>query len=229
MMPRVLAGHEIPGRRAFGGSPAEVTADGHVALPGGCCRRPVCDFGTLSRAPRGRHCIAHSARTPCVRGCGHSPVSRMDRGVEWPGAPRAWGGVRSGLSAIQTAVSAGKNGSRSSVSSTTTGSAHFGSGRSSGWIGYGPRVGTVVSPRIPRRRAPDLQLVSRGACTRTGVRIPYRGGDLARGPLGPADRGAVGAVRGAARRRPGHRLQAGRQGGAVHPCRRHQGLEPDAT
>jgi len=52
MVPRVLTGNEIPDRRAFGGSPAEVTADGHVALPGGCCRRPVCDFGTLSRAPR---------------------------------------------------------------------------------------------------------------------------------------------------------------------------------
>ena len=42
--------------------------------------------------------------------------------------------------------------------------------------------------------------------------ISWFGGDLARPGLGPADRSAAGAVRGAARRRPRHRPRAGRQG-----------------
>jgi len=44
-----------------------------------------------------------------------------------------------------------------------------------------------------------------------------------------ADRGAAGAVRGAARRRPGHHLWGGRQRRALPPCRRHQHLEPHAA
>src|SRR5512132_510102 len=59
--------------------------------------------------------------------------------------------------------------------------------------------------------------------------ITWFGGDLARPELGPADRSAAGAMRGAARRRAGHRPRAGRQGRAVHPRRRHQDLEPDAA
>jgi hypothetical protein len=55
------------------------------------------------------------------------------------------------------------------------------------------------------------------------------GGDLARPGSGPADRGAAGAVRGAARRRPGHRRRGGRQRRAICPRGRHQGLEPDAA
>jgi hypothetical protein len=54
-------------------------------------------------------------------------------------------------------------------------------------------------------------------------------GHLARPRTGPADRSAAGAVRGAARRRPGHRGRAGRQNRAVRPRRRHQDLEPDAA
>jgi hypothetical protein len=38
--------------------------------------------------------------------------------------------------------------------------------------------------------------------------------------------GAAGALRTAARRRPGHHLRTGRRGQAVHPRRRHQHLEP---
>jgi hypothetical protein len=59
--------------------------------------------------------------------------------------------------------------------------------------------------------------------------VPWFGGDLARPGLGPADRGAAGAVRGAARRRPGHHPRGGRQRRALPPRRRHQALEPDAA
>jgi hypothetical protein len=59
--------------------------------------------------------------------------------------------------------------------------------------------------------------------------IVWFGGDLARPGRGPADRGAAGAVRGAARRRPGHRPRAGRHGRAVPPRRRHPDLEPHAA
>ena len=59
--------------------------------------------------------------------------------------------------------------------------------------------------------------------------IAWFGGDLARPGLGSADRGAAGAVRGAARRRPGHCPRTGRQGRTVPPRRRHQDLELDAT
>jgi hypothetical protein len=55
------------------------------------------------------------------------------------------------------------------------------------------------------------------------------GGDLARPGPGPADRGTAGAMRRAARRRPGHRPRAGRQGRALPLRGRHQGLEPDAA
>jgi hypothetical protein len=59
--------------------------------------------------------------------------------------------------------------------------------------------------------------------------ICWSSGDLARPGCGPADRGAAGAVRGAARRRPGHPPPAGRRGRAVPPRRRHQDLEPHAA
>jgi hypothetical protein len=59
--------------------------------------------------------------------------------------------------------------------------------------------------------------------------ITCHGGDLARPRPGPADRGTAGAVRGPARRRPGHRPGGGRQDRALRPRRRHQGLEPDAA
>jgi hypothetical protein len=59
--------------------------------------------------------------------------------------------------------------------------------------------------------------------------ISWFGGDLARPRGGPADRGAAGAVRGAARRRPCHRSRAGRQDRAVCPRRWHQDLESHAA
>ena len=59
--------------------------------------------------------------------------------------------------------------------------------------------------------------------------IIFLGGDLARPGAGPADRGAAGALRGAARRRPGHHLCGGSQRPALPLRRRHQDLEPDAA
>jgi hypothetical protein len=59
--------------------------------------------------------------------------------------------------------------------------------------------------------------------------ILWFGGDLARPGPGPADRGAAGAVRGAARRRPGNDSRGGRQRRALSPRRRHQDLEPHAA
>jgi hypothetical protein len=59
--------------------------------------------------------------------------------------------------------------------------------------------------------------------------IACSGGDLARPGPGPADRGAAGAVRGAARRRPGYHRCGGGQRRALPPCRWHQDLEPDAA
>jgi hypothetical protein len=50
------------------------------------------------------------------------------------------------------------------------------------------------------------------------------GGDLARPGPGPADRGAAGAVRGAARRRPGHRPRGSGQRRALRPVGRPAGL-----
>jgi hypothetical protein len=59
--------------------------------------------------------------------------------------------------------------------------------------------------------------------------IPWFGGYLARPGAGPADRGAAGAVRGAARRRPGQPQRGRGQGRALPPRRRHQDLEPHAA
>jgi hypothetical protein len=59
--------------------------------------------------------------------------------------------------------------------------------------------------------------------------ICWFSGDLARVGLGQPARSSAGAVRAAARRRPGHRPQAGRQGRALPPRRRHQDLEPDTA
>ena len=59
--------------------------------------------------------------------------------------------------------------------------------------------------------------------------IRWAGGDLARPWPGTADRGAAGAVRGAARRRPGRHPGGGRQRRTLPPHRRHQDLEPHAA
>jgi hypothetical protein len=64
---------------------------------------------------------------------------------------------------------------------------------------------------------------------RTCVRYPTAVGNSARPGAGPADRGAAGAVRRAARHRPGRRPRAGGRRRAVRPRRRHQDLESDAV
>jgi hypothetical protein len=56
---------------------------------------------------------------------------------------------------------------------------------------------------------------------RTRVQYPVPWNLAGPGP-GPADRSAAGAMRGAARRRPGHRPRGGRQHPALHPRGRQQ-------
>jgi hypothetical protein len=97
---------------------------------------------------------------------------------------------------------------------------------------------SAAVPQVPLSRGPSA--AHPGSQPPDGLRsvpdplsnlcsITWIGGDLARPGSGSADRGAAGAVRGAARRRPGHRPRAGRQARAVHPGRRYQDLEPHAA
>jgi hypothetical protein len=90
------------------------------------------------------------------------------------------------------------------------------------------RAGRALCPQC----APAVHPVAVGSILDSvpnACSIRCSGGDLARPGPGPADGGAAAAVRGAARRRPGHHLCGGRQRRALCPCRRHQDLEPDAT
>jgi hypothetical protein len=100
-----------------------------------------------------------------------------------------------------------------------------------------PLLSSVV-PQVPPSCGPSAahpgserpcRTTQRSRSTLELVFDRWFGGDLARPGLGPADRGAAGAVRGAARRRSRHRPRAGRQGRAVPLRRRHQDLEPDAA
>jgi hypothetical protein len=93
-----------------------------------------------------------------------------------------------------------------------------------------PRVRRVAAPARPTQAlSGPVGLGSVPDSLSNLCSVIWPGGDLARPRLGPADRGAARAVRGAARRRPGHRPQAGRQRRALPPRRRHQHLEPHAA
>jgi hypothetical protein len=86
-----------------------------------------------------------------------------------------------------------------------------------------------LSPFRPSRVGPVYPTCP--TVLRTYVRLGYRREDLgtARPGLLSADRRAAGVVRGAARRRLGHRPTGGGRRRALHPCRRQLGLEPDAA
>jgi hypothetical protein len=94
---------------------------------------------------------------------------------------------------------------------------------------------TRSSPDEDRARAPVCSAVHPSAVgsipdsVPNKRSIPWSGGDLARPGPGPADRSAAGPVRGAARRRLGHRPRGSRQGRALPPRGRHQDLEPHAA
>jgi hypothetical protein len=94
-----------------------------------------------------------------------------------------------------------------------------------------PRFCRVAAPARPTQAVsgPTIGLRSVLESLSNVCSITWFGGDLARPGPGVADRGAAGAVRGAAWRRPGHHPRGGRQRRAVPPCRRHQDLEPDAA
>jgi hypothetical protein len=84
--------------------------------------------------------------------------------------------------------------------------------------------------RIADRRGPERQgrsthppTVPSGSRAKRSIRNCWRFSRL--GVSGAA----TGAVRGAARRRPGHHPGGGHQGRALRPRRRHQDLEPHAT
>ena len=76
----------------------------------------------------------------------------------------------------------------------------------------GARSGSTHPPTVPSGSRATTR-------TRNWWRCSWLGGSGA----------ATGAVRGAARRRPAHRPQAGRQGRALPPRRQHQDLEPHAA
>jgi hypothetical protein len=94
-----------------------------------------------------------------------------------------------------------------------------------------PRFRGVAAPARPTQAVscPTVGLGSVLDSLSNLCSIPCFGGDVARPGLGPADRGAAGAVRTAAGRRPSHHPRAGRQGRAIHSRRRHQDLEPHAA
>jgi hypothetical protein len=70
-----------------------------------------------------------------------------------------------------------------------------------------PRFRRVAAPARPALALSGSVVLRSVADSSSNVRsITWFGGDLARPGHGPADRGAAGAVRGAAWRRPGHHL-----------------------
>jgi hypothetical protein len=94
--------------------------------------------------------------------------------------------------------------------------------------GSGPAARARCAPKVPQTTRPVAVSSIADGISNTRS-IACSGGDLARPGSGPADRGAAAAVRGAARRRPGHHPRGGRQGRAVCSRRRDQDLEPDAA